>query len=182
MKIEKQWLEFNFPCLITINTELGFRCGYVGIPTNHPLHGTEYGSTKYFSKKEILRSNWSDKIKILMIANKDYGIDISRTLSAHRGITFSGVFNNKELTLQNPDYYYQHWFFGYDCGHYADKKDFKLIENKTMLEILKKSHKGETGTIKTQKFCINECKSLATQLNIINSPLVGEQVFIRKAI
>jgi hypothetical protein len=51
-----------------------------------------------------------------------------------------------------------------------------------MLEILKKSHKGETGTIKTQKFCINECKSLATQLNIINSPLVGEQVFIRKAI
>src|ERR1700742_655501 len=42
---EPNRLEFEnkgFPCLINRNTNMGFLCGYVAVPPEHPWHGKHY--------------------------------------------------------------------------------------------------------------------------------------------
>ena len=38
---EKEWKNGEFNCKI-IFTQLGYRCGYVGVPKRHPMFGRDY--------------------------------------------------------------------------------------------------------------------------------------------
>lgn len=46
--IEKSWItKHNLPAFVIWNEEMGFRCGYVGVPKDHPLYGTDYNDLPY---------------------------------------------------------------------------------------------------------------------------------------
>lgn len=178
--IEKQWIEFKYPCVITANTQLGFRCGYVGVPVGHILHGVGYDAIKYPTKKEILSTGWSDKIKVFAISNPDYGIDIGRTIDVHGGLTFSDVIG---LDLENKDYWRQHWFFGYDCGHHNDKLDISLLSKdlpKEARAFMVKRYKTDRGTVRTLRYCIEQCKSLARQLNFLMNGEIRQELLTKR--
>ena len=40
--IEKQWIHEGYLCAVVINSEMGFRCGYVGVDMEHPFYGEGY--------------------------------------------------------------------------------------------------------------------------------------------
>lgn len=39
--VEREFEHVGYKCVVTFNV-MGHRCGYVGIPKNHPLYGKEY--------------------------------------------------------------------------------------------------------------------------------------------
>jgi hypothetical protein len=180
VSIEKQWIEFTYPCVITVNQELGFRCGYVGVPVGHILHSVGYDGIKYPTKNEILKTGWSNKVKIFAIANPDYGLDVGRLIKVHGGLTFNGPIG---LDLENPDYWRQHWFFGYDCGHHGDKLDISLLSKDLPEEaraFMVKRYRTDRGTIRTLRYCIEQCKNLARQLHFLMNGEIRQELLTKE--
>lgn len=179
-KIEKQWVEFNYPCVITINDQLGFRCGYVGVPVGHILHGFGYDNIKYPTKKEILKTGWSDKVKVFAISNPEYGLDIGRIIDIHGGLTFNGPIG---IDIEDKHYWRQHWFFGYDCGHHNDKLDISLLSKdlpKEAMAFMVNRYKTDRGTVRTHKYCVEQCKSLARQLNFLMNGEIRQELLSKR--
>lgn len=81
---------------------------------------------------------------------KDNKIDFH--LSAHGGVTFEGH-------LYNDLYYY-----GFDTGHYGDKRDLSLFCKKLRKIIQKERLSDEWETIKDNVYCKEECKSMVSQI------------------
>lgn len=42
MALVKEFEHCGFRCVITKNDRMGFLCGYVGLPPEHPFHGKDY--------------------------------------------------------------------------------------------------------------------------------------------
>ncbi len=114
-------------CVIIANP-LGFRCGYVGVGKEHPLHGVNY-------------------------------TEVEKYFKVHGGLTFSGGidrFIDSDL-----------WYFGFDCGHYNDGLDFSIMdeENRRYRRMYSAILSVDNSPFKTTGFCVDECRSLATQLD-----------------
>lgn len=144
---------------VVVMTEMGHRCGYVGISNTHPLYGKDYSDTigKFFNIKENSMKKISP-INIMMLAfeqpNDNSPVRIDCYFNVHGGITYAG----------QGDYPVKSdlWWFGYDCAHAGDAKDIDAIKDERLKEMEKEfKHYGE---VRTLKYCINECKSLAEQL------------------
>jgi hypothetical protein len=43
MKVEKDWTTASGLRAVVIAAQMGHRCGYVGVPKDHPLFGKDYG-------------------------------------------------------------------------------------------------------------------------------------------
>ena len=161
MSIEKDFEHKGYRCIVVM-TDMGHRCGYVGIPKEHPLHGVSYSN-----KCKILRMAEKenkpvdlDKKSIIAVMCSAFD-DNNETLSpdmyfdVHGGLTYSEtgggypVSNSEDL-----------WFFGYDCAHAGDARDLSVIPEKSR-EIWSTCN---YGTVRTLDYCIEECKSLAEQL------------------
>lgn len=128
-KVEKIW-EVNGLTCVVLATNMGHRCGYVGVPNTHPLYEKNYN-----------------------------GLD----LRVHGGLTYSDS-NLKNYPIEKSNQML--WFFGFDCAHTGDARDFEL-----MSEEYKKVYSNQIfrsidgyGTVKTLEYCIIECESLALQL------------------
>lgn len=130
---------------VGITTDLGHRCGYVGVDSTHPLFGFEYNSKL---PKELLPL-WEE------IKNKPAGKRSSIEIfccdpdnpkvgilfDVHGGITYTGSSNDKYPVESDKEL----WFFGFDCNHADDQYDRK-----------------------SQEYVEAECISLAEQLIKIN--------------
>lgn len=143
-------IESDFECLglrcVVIFTKRGYRCGYVGVTSSHPLHGISY----------------SIKSKYLNFNTPYYYFDV------HGGITYSN--NHETYPIKSNNL----WWFGFDTAHYRDSRDLNLALKYNL--ITKESYDIESdftsifaGTVKSLKYCIKECQSLAKQLIKIKS-------------
>ena len=52
-KIESDFEYKDYRCVTTF-TDMGFRCGYVGLPEGHPLYGKHHDSQIKVTMKELL--------------------------------------------------------------------------------------------------------------------------------
>jgi len=79
-------------------------------------------------------------------------------VSVHGGLTYASGYNTYPV---ESDLYW----FGFDCAHYDDKKDFSIMDEshkeiyRTLIDLA-----FEGSTIKDTAFCVVECESLARQL------------------
>lgn len=85
--------ETNLPCVI-LRHEMGFLCGYVGIPQDHPMFGLTLKECK-----NIFRIHG--------------GITECRYLSNEEVLTTWENYHQSK-------HYLDAWFFSFDCGHYGD--------------------------------------------------------------
>lgn len=85
--------ETNLPCVM-IRQSMGFWCGYVGVPKDHPLFLTEY--------EEI-----------------ECDIDVHGGLTFSDYLSNEVVLTTWENYHQS-DHYLDAWFFGFDCSHIDD--------------------------------------------------------------
>lgn len=90
-------------------------------------------------------------------------------IDVHGGITFSGELN-KALSKE-PLYW-----FGFDCAHLYDGKDFEAIKKyfgQKEFDWAKEHLFYSTDQPKSLQYCINECKNLAEQLREAEKEMKG---------
>lgn len=154
--VERDWTTAAGLRAVVIMGDLGHRCGYVGIPAEHPLYEVDYGEKSPHLKLDPERSTEKmSPIQILCGAGKDMAELNSPeyVFEVHGGLTFSSKGRGKYPVESDL------WWFGYDCGHAGDAPapDSKLASYRMA---------GFEGDIhRTLEYCVGECESLAKQLS-----------------
>lgn len=103
--------------------------------------------------------------------NKCYGKDYDELygIDVHGGLTYAGE------TYENYPCEDKLWWFGFDCAHLGDGKDFDLIKEladkdyydyETRVQSMF-SHLNN-GEIRSVDYCISECKKVVDQLIELN--------------
>jgi len=142
---EKEFVdsETGFSCYVWRNKSMGFLCGYVAVPENHPAHGLSYHKDSVEIKDLLAEPEKT-------IANAKIQNQINE-IRVHGGLTYAGVMAGK----------IGHWF-GFDCGHSGD------YTPKLPTQVLgQKMPWGEETTYKDMDYVARECASLARQLKAI---------------
>lgn len=171
-KIEKSFRSIDYPCIVIMG-DMGHRCGYVGIPTDHALYGVDYDEQHYklypyydmvASKRQVSHNCLIDNIGAIPLFLIMYGGKDLRTpsicLGVHGGLTYSAS-SDRKYPISIRDY----WWFGYDCGHSGDAKDF-TVTSSYMKELEEKYPTG--GVLRTTEYCVYECAKLADQLRMVD--------------
>lgn len=82
---------------------------------------------------------------------KDYDdVDVD----VHGGLTYAN--GKSDYPADNKGM----WWFGYDCAHFGDGRDFSLMSDKYKAI----SYLDEGGVVRSLEYCVDECEKLAKQL------------------
>ena len=157
MKIEKKWITESGLIAICGAQDMGHRCGYVGVEADHPLYGKNYdafmpGVSWADMKDKEIRDR---EIVPLFCANKEEGVRLDCYFDVHGGLTYSrdGV---RGYPIDG-----EFWWFGFDCAHCDDGKDFSIMSKKYKEFALKYPSEG---TVRDLDYVVNQCEKLAKQL------------------
>jgi len=159
---EKHWKHKDLDCVV-IFTDMGHRCGYVGVQKPHVLFGLEYSkhSDKLGEALAVAKKGEIGKRGLIPLMCTD-GETASPEIvfDVHGGLTFSGDGSDSYpiKTLK------KRWWFGYDCAHSGDAKDLNEIKDTNMRETFSRFN---DGVVRSLDYCIAECESLASQIAAI---------------
>jgi hypothetical protein len=161
--VEKDWVAHGLRCVAITGQVMGHRCGYVGLPKGHPLHGVGYGEGS-----PLLREMWQDRqndpvdddtpviplfCHMFKGGNPDPTPDI--TFRVHGGITYAGGGDDYPVPSDGL------WWYGFDCGHAGDEPDPELQSPRARAIYAGVSR---TGVVRDLAFVATECERLAQQL------------------
>ncbi|GEM_PF-423934 len=164
--IERVFEHAGYTCVVTFGN-MGHRCGYVGIPKEHPLFGKDNNDYLEIKKSDIEGREVSGIFPLLgAVLDEDERVRIETYFQCHGGITFASGGVGSKYPIESDL-----WWFGFDCGHYDDKCDSQLAYERfpkdresisLRIEIESKCELG--GEIRTEEYVADECKKLAEQL------------------
>ena len=135
--IESNFVHEGLRCVVIFGS-MGHRCGYVGIPKEHPLYSEEYMDN-----------------------------DIVMDIDIHGGVTFSGGNEDYPVETEDKLWWFGFDLGHYGDGKDIDLSfKYGILDEKTY-GILKESENmfGSDSEVKSLEYCIDECKSLAEQLS-----------------
>lgn len=164
--VEKEFDHNGLKCIVTFGN-MGHRCGYVGIPKRHPLYEKGYDDYLDILKEDIEGKEVSGVFPLLCaLIDDDDRVRIGTYFTCHGGITYSGGGENSTYPIES-----NLWWFGFDCAHYNDGKDFDLAIEKfpefaqqlAMTKVIEDMYHTH-GTIRTTQYVADNCKELADQL------------------
>lgn len=158
-EVEKTCKCDHFSCVI-IMTDMGHRCGYVGVSSYHPLYRKPYNKgTEVLTKmlKKIKKEPIGKRGILSVVCWNSKKTSPEIAFDVHGSITYSGGTSDYPIKQKRT------WWFGYDCGHAGDGKDLAEISNTGAREIMEKYPTDDP--IRSLEYCIGECESLAKQLN-----------------
>lgn len=158
-QVERDWTtQAGFRAVVTMG-DMGYRCGYVGLPKGHPLYGMEY------SEPSPALTVPSDDEPVgkrgaitLLCATPEHMTSPEMVFDVHGSLTFSG--NGCGQYPVPSDL----WWFGYDCGHAGDGRSLAYLQ-----EMRERYPDGpimwiDDGEFRSLEYCIEECESLAQQI------------------
>lgn len=158
--IERDWqTEAGFRAVVML-TDMGHRCGYVGVPKGHPLYGVGY-SEETTALRPVAGDEPIGKRGIipLLCAAGTGGLKASPEIvfDVHGGLTFASDGGERNYPVASDL-----WWFGYDCAHAGDGKEQAYIDAQPEnLRRLYRNHDGDV--VRTLGYCVDECESLARQ-------------------
>lgn len=147
-EVEKDWVTDAGFRAVVIMTDMGHRCGYVGLPQSHPLYGVDYSdesSVLTFPAGEEVGKRGI--IPMLCAGGEKASPDV--VFDVHGGLTYAG--GRAEYPAPSDGL----WWFGYDCGHAGDAP----LPGSRMSE-----YKCADDVHRSLDYCIAECESLARQM------------------
>lgn len=165
--VEREFEHSGYKCVVTFGA-MGHRCGYVGVPKIHPLHGKDYMDYLDIKKEDIEGKEVSGVFSLLdALLDEDERVRIGAYFTCHGGITYAGGGENSEYPIKSDL-----WWFGFDCGHYGDARELKLAyerfpnyRNSLAIQIECEDRFRIDGLIiRTEEYVAEECKKLAEQL------------------
>jgi len=160
--VEKDWITAaGLRAVVTNSERSGHRCGYVGVPSNHPLHGVEYMNPTaalppLSDDEEIGKRSLITALVVATSDNDDARQCPDAVFDVHGGLTYSG----------EGDYPVESdlWWFGYDCGHYGDGKSPEYLNAQRKRYPDSPFMWDDDGEFRSLEYCVSECESLATQI------------------
>lgn len=164
--IERVFEHTGYTCVVTFGN-MGHRCGYVGIPSNHPLFGKDYNDYLEIKKSDIGDREVSGILPLLgACLDEDERIRIEAYFQCHGGITYAGGGEHSSYPIESDL-----WWFGFDCGHAGDKSDldyamqkFPSHRKEYQLRKMVESKYPINDAIRTKEYVADECKKLVEQL------------------
>jgi hypothetical protein len=143
----------------------GHRCGYVGLPAGHPLHGVKYNESVPGLDKSALDGPVGKRgiIPLLLADTDNPALDV--LIDVHGGLTYAG-----EGSKGYPAASRGLWWFGFDCGHYNDlpSPEWLAAAPPSMQRLHREmSSVDPTRVHRSLDYCVRECESLAQQLATI---------------
>ncbi len=157
--VEKDWTTATGLRAVVLLVERGHRCGYVGVPDTHPLHGVEYNSTS--DSVQFPSAEGMGKRGVLsLIANPDGDARLDSVFDVHGSLTFSGGGDGYPAPSDGL------WWFGFDCAHHGDAPSDEYLTS------MREKHPEHPFLWERDPFAVHrdlvyveqECESLATQL------------------
>lgn len=155
--IEADWITKAGFRAVVIVTDMGHRCGYVGIPPTHPLYGADYSKPNKHLRAPFEEAAGKRGILAIVCAagDEERATAPDIVFNVHGSITYSRGSSNYPVLSENL------WWFGFDCAHAGDAPDPTFVRNDSIARVYLSHGSGE---IRTLEFCVNECESLAQQL------------------
>ena len=155
----------------------GHRCGYVAVPEGHVLYGVRYGDTlpeavafvtEELAKGEDISHRVVIPVFIAALSGNMNRLDV--VIDVHGSLTYSesGEGNYPAPSTEKV------WWFGFDCGHYGDGKDFSIMDDSTREMCNEGFRYIFEGPIRSKEYVEKHCRLLARQLWYINS-MVGQR-------
>jgi hypothetical protein len=147
-KIERAWVTESGLRAMCAIVRGSHRCGYVGVPQDHPFHGLGYQDQTDRITQEQAQHSEIGKKGFMIAFTASVGSDgddlVRRSLNVvidvHGGITFSNKFRLPDV---DPDL----WWFGFDCAHSGD------------------GNIGSTSDpVRSEEYVVAECESMAKQI------------------
>lgn len=157
--IEKDWTThagLRAICLICVREDgtKSHRCGYVGVPKDHPLYKVKYGDRV-------------KKLKAYTSPNTDATVPSEATpecvFEVHGGITYTGNYKlDMPERATESDYPAKgnEWWLGFDCHHAYDRE----IEPWTDPHVAEFMLSFQNGEARSQQYVEAECERLAAQI------------------
>ena len=151
--VEKSWYKNGYHCFV-IFTRNGCRCGYIGIPKTHRLYKKEYNKPQTFLRAKQ-NHKFNGNVFGLLNPNIDKkALSPDMYFSAHMGFTFSNFIKEEQGYNTNNEM----WYFGFDCGHCDDGRDYKHAFDLGLLEeeefkILRDWQYNNDCEVKTLEYC-----------------------------
>lgn len=170
--VEKEFEHNGMKCIITFS-RMGYRCGYVGIPKEHPLYGKNYDDHLEIKKEDIEGKEVSGIFPLLgAIIDEDERVRIEAYFNCHGGITYAGGGENSKYPIIS-----NLWWFGFDCAHCDDDKDLDLAmeifpehaEQIAMTKSIENMYPISGLVMRELDYVEEECKGLADQLTQFTS-------------
>jgi hypothetical protein len=106
--IEKDWTVGDYRAIVVM-TDMGHRCGYIGVLKEHKAFGIEYYTLDIPLDK--INAEVLEKIPAMQSVNN---------IEVHGGLTYA---SNSVLDINDG-----RWYFGYDCAHYNDTPEKCTLE------------------------------------------------------
>ena len=164
--VEKEFECNGLKCVVTFQRH-GHRCGYVGIPKEHPLYGKDYSDHIEIRKVDIEDREVSGVFPLLgAILDDDERVRIEAYFNCHGGVTYSGGGEGSTYPIESDL-----WWFGFDCAHCDDGKDLDLAmklfpEHAQSIRMTKQIEDMYPvyNIVRELDYVENECCELAEQL------------------
>lgn len=157
--LRKDWTTASGLRAVVLMTSRGHHCGYVAVPTGHPLHGQEYSTPCDALAAPVDGTPVGKRGPIALLAAS---IDADRMRSpeivfdVHGGLTYSGGDGGYPAEGSGL------WWFGFDCAHSGDRPSDEYLES--LSEERRYWEERTDGVYRTLDYCVAECESLASQI------------------
>lgn len=145
----------------------GHRCGYVAVPEGHVLYGVQYEDTLpeavAFVTEEIMRGAEMSHRGIYPVLLAAMSGNVNRldvVIDVHGSLTYS---ESGEGDYPAPSTE-KVWWFGFDCEHSGDCKDFSIMDDRTREMYESGPFRFSEGTIRSTEYVKQHCRLLARQL------------------
>jgi len=154
---------------VVVMTQMGHRCGYVGISKSHPLHGVKYSDPHPALKRSLVEKTPIGDRGIIPLVIDAFRHDDDKDcvspdvyFDVHGGITYSDSLNDYPIANDGS-----RWWFGFDCSHLGDAPDLQWLRdhgNEDDLHYREKYFSAFDGHVWTRAEVNDQCVHLATQL------------------
>ena len=150
--VERDWTTGAGLRAVVAMMEIGHRCGYVGVPVGHPLHGVGYDSdTPALAPIDLETAEIGKRSLLGVLCAKDKLRSPEMAFDVHGGLTYAGNGEGKYPVESDL------WWFGYDCGHAGDAP----APGSTMYRY---GYRDSSEVHRSLNYCERECESLAKQI------------------
>lgn len=172
--LETLFYHKSLKCCVVFTTT-GHRCGYVGVPTTHPLFGIDYDQDLNSPEllQELKNTNIGKRGIVDIFCWDGNQTPLNLICNVHGGLTYSGKTTHYPYRQFEPI-----WWFGFDCAHVGDNKDWEMLKKvsnreyfQTLWEIEQRFPTEVSGKPRTKQYVEKECRTLANQLCCIGELL-----------
>lgn len=147
IEVEKDWTTASGLRAVVLMTDLGHRCGYVGVPAGHSLHGVGYSQNTEALPRPSDDTEIGKRGVMSLLYAKDRMQSPEIVFDVHGSLTYAG--GSEDYPVPSDGL----WWFGYDCGHAGDAP----APGSRMTAYAGDVHR-------TLDYCERECESLAQQI------------------